>query len=95
MYLPGSHRLFAQWESAAHRTSVHRSQRNDRCCYCHSHSLDPERVGPLDHDVPNEATVAPFDVIEFEKRLYTGASDDYTNRDDDDGAAAARPAAAA
>jgi hypothetical protein len=47
------------------------------------------------HDVPNEATVAPFDVIEFEKRLHAGASDDYTNRDQDDGAAAARPAAAA
>ena len=47
------------------------------------------------HDVPNEATVAPFDVIEFEKRLHAGASDDYTNRDEDDGAAAARPAAAA
>ena len=42
-----------------------------------------------------EATVAPFDVIEFEKRLHAGASDDYTRRDDDDGAAAARPAAAA
>jgi hypothetical protein len=24
-----------------------------------------------------EATVAPFDVIEFEKRLHAGASDDY------------------
>jgi hypothetical protein len=47
------------------------------------------------HDVPNEATVAPFDVIEFEKRLHAGASDDYTGRDDDDGAAAAIPAAAA
>jgi hypothetical protein len=47
------------------------------------------------HDVPNEPTVAPFDVIEFEKRLRSGASDDYTNRDEDDGAAAARPAAAA
>jgi hypothetical protein len=45
------------------------------------------------HDVPNEATVVPFDVIEFEKRLHAGASD--ANRDDDDGAAAARPAAAA
>jgi hypothetical protein len=47
------------------------------------------------HDVPNEATLAPFDVIEFEKQLHAGASDDYTNRNDDDGAAAARPAAAA
>jgi len=47
------------------------------------------------HDVPNEPKVAPFDVIEFEKRLHAGASDDYTNRDQDDGAPAARPAAAA
>ena len=47
------------------------------------------------HDVPNEATVTPFDVIEFEKQLHAGASDDYTNRNDEDGAAAARPAAAA
>jgi len=47
------------------------------------------------HDVPNEPKVAPFDVIEFEKRLHVGASDDYTNRDQDDGAPAARPAAAA
>ena len=47
------------------------------------------------HDVPNEATLAPFDVIEFEKQLHAGASDDYTNRNDDDGAAAVRPAAAA
>jgi hypothetical protein len=46
------------------------------------------------HDVPNEPTVAPFDVIEFEKRLHAGASHNYT-RDDDHGAAAARPAAAA
>jgi hypothetical protein len=47
------------------------------------------------HDVPNEDMVAPFDVIDFEKRLHAGASDDYTNREDDDGAAATRPAAAA
>ena len=47
------------------------------------------------HDVPNEATLAPLDVIEFEKQLHAGASDDYTNRNDDDGAAAVRPAAAA
>ena len=47
------------------------------------------------HDVPNEATVTPFDVIEFKKRLHPGASDNYIDRDDDDGAAAARPAAAA
>jgi hypothetical protein len=47
------------------------------------------------HDVPDEAMVAPFDVIDFEKRLHAGASDDYTNREDDDGAAATRPAAAA
>ena len=47
------------------------------------------------HDVPNEDMVAPFDVIDFEKRLHAGASDDYTNREDDGGAAATRPAAAA
>src|SRR6476619_3210516 len=37
------------------------------------------------HDVPNEATLAPFDVIEFEKQLHAGASDNYIDRDDDDG----------
>jgi hypothetical protein len=44
------------------------------------------------HDVPNEATVTPFDESEFEKRLHARASDNYTDRDDD---GAARPAAAA
>ena len=29
------------------------------------------------HDVPNEATVTPFDVIEFEKRLHAGASNEF------------------
>ena len=34
------------------------------------------------HDVPNEATVTPFDVMEFEKRLHAGASNEfYGDRD--------------
>ena len=34
------------------------------------------------HDVPNEATVTPFDVIGFEKRMHAGASNEfYADRD--------------
>ena len=29
------------------------------------------------HDVPNEATVTPFDVIGFEKRMHAGASNEF------------------
>jgi hypothetical protein len=39
-----------------------------------------------------QAKVPPLDVIEFERQLHAGASNDYADRD---GAVAERPAAAA